>query len=299
VTKRTISLAGLFCITLCTVVLCVQPAFAYFERIVLSSRSLSLGGAFAAIADDPSATVINPAGLTQITSYSFSTTLVRPYDLSDLEEHFVAAAIPTRIGAFGLSWHRLALSDVISEDVFTIAYGRDYIRTSQDASLSFGAGVDIGRVAFSDRFDESKTVVTGSAGVLLRPFPVIAFGYTLRNIGEPSFDLVEGGGDTRLEMTHRFGVAYYFERRIAAIYERQRGQDSRWRNLVGVEMSPSEGFQLRAGLKDGDVTGGIGIEVSRIKVDVGVASHDVLGVSYIFSLGFALPSKDAEGPGRW
>ena len=163
---------------LALLLLSVRPSLAYFERFFISTRTFSLGGAFVALADDPSAAVLNPAGLTQLSSAGFLASYVRPYDVSDLEEHYIAAAVPTSIGAFGVSWHRFGLRDVTSEDLITLAYGRDYIRTSQDASLSFGGSVDIARVDIRDTYNASKTVVSGSAGVLLQPFPIIGLGYS-------------------------------------------------------------------------------------------------------------------------
>jgi hypothetical protein len=270
------------------------PCEAYFERIILSSRTVSLGGAFVSLADDPSAAVVNPAGLTQITSIHLLTTYDRPYGLSDLEEHYVAAAVPTSIGVLGLSWHRLALRDVTSEDLFTIAFARDYIRNSQDASLTFGGSLDIARVAFADVFDRSKTVITGSLSVLLRPFPIIGMGYTARNIGQPSLDLMEGGGKTHLKATHAFGWSYHWERRFIISYQRERGQDRRWRDRLGLEMRIRDDLQLRAGLNRGDVTGGLGVTVSGLAVDVGVESHESLGLSYLVSLGIKFPWRSDE-----
>ena len=42
------------------------------------------------------------------------------------------------------------------------------------------------------------------------------------------------------------------------------------------------------------VTGGLGVTVSRIVVDAGVSGHDVMGLTYYISIGFSLPPKDGE-----
>jgi hypothetical protein len=271
------------------------PAGAYFERIFVSSRAFSLGGAFVALADEPSATVINAAGLAQITSLSFLSSFDRPYEISDLQESYLAAAIPTGIGTVGLSWHRFALHNVTSEDLFTIAFGGDYIRNSQDASLSFGGSIDIARVAYSSVYSESKTVVTGSLSVLLRPFPIIGMGYSIRNLGQPSFDWVAGDGKTNLEMTQAFGLAYHWERRAVFVYERAMAQNGDWVDKMGVEVIAGKQLRIRGGMDNGDVTGGLGVTVSQIIVDAGVAGHEVMGLTYYISLGLTLPAKKAEG----
>lgn len=273
----------------------MRPASAHFERVFASSRAFSLGGCFVALADDPAATVVNAAGLTQAIAPSILTTYTQPYDVFDLEEHFIAATIPSRIGAFGVSWHRFGLADVTAEDLFTLAYGRDLIRTSQDASLSVGGSVDIARVSYEGAFGEAKTVLTGSLSMLLRPFPAIGMGYAVRNLGEPTFGWVSGDTGTKLEMTHAFGFAYHWRQRAVLLYERFRAQNGRWRNSFGVEMSAVEQLKIRGGLAGEDVTGGIGVRVSRVGIDVGVTAHEVLGLSYHASLTFALPSSKTEG----
>lgn len=272
------------------------PADAYFERLSISSRAVSLGGAFVAVADDASAVVINPAGLTQVSSLSFLSSFDQPYSISDLQEHFLAAAIPSRFGTIGLSWHRFALRDVMSEDLVTIAFGRDYIRTSQDASLSFGGSVDIARVAHSDTYTESKTVVTGSLSVLLRPFPIIGIGYSIRNLGQPSFDWLPGDGRTNLKMTQTFGLAYHWQRSAVILYEHMRGQDGEWADRFGIEVNAGKDLRIRGGLSDGEVSGGMGVEVSTVVFDVGVTGHDALGLTYYVSIGASLPSDATKDP---
>jgi hypothetical protein len=269
----------------------VPPAFAHFERFYASSRAFSLGGSFVALADDPAATVVNPAGLTQTLSPSFLVTYTQPYNITDLEEHFLAAALPTRLGAFGISWHRFGLRDVTSEDLFSIAYGRDLIRTSQDASLSVGGGIDVARVSYQGAGTDAKSVVTGSLSILLRPFQPFGVGYTVRNLGAPAFTFLSGDTGTRLETTHAFGFAYHWRRRAVFLYERFRAQSGRWRDSFGVEMNAIDQLKIRGGFAQKDITGGIGVRVSHLDIDVGVTAHEVLGLSYHASLVFRMPSS--------
>ena len=279
----------------------VEPADAYFERLVISSRVHALGGAFVSVADDASAVLINPAGLTQTRTASVLSTISRPYGLSDLDEYFLSAVLPSKIGNFGVSWHRLALEGVTSEDLFTLAYGRDLVRTSQDASLSVGAAIDIGRVAYTGDDGVSEAVLTGTLSVLLRPFPFIGAGYTVRNIGEPSFDFVavktEGtvAGGTPLRATHAFGFAYHWDHVFSVLYEREKGQDGEWNDRLGVEVRAGDLLRIRSGLVGGEVTGGVGVLISNVSIDAAVVSHDALGLSAVMSVGISLPGGGEEG----
>jgi hypothetical protein len=249
-----------------------------------------MGGAFVAIADDASATVTNPAGLAQIQRLNVLSTIVHPYNLSDVEELFLSGGFTTRYGSFGLSWPRIALEDVTSEELFTLAYSHDLIRTSQDASLSIGGSLDILRVSYDHTY-EAKTALTGSFGILLRPFPIIGLGYAIRNLGQPSFDWIAGDGATNVRTTQAFGLAYYYQRRLVFQFERELGQDREWRDRAGIEVYARRELRFRAGLNQGDVTGGIGVYVSGVGIDVGVSSHSALGLSYFLSIGYNLPSK--------
>jgi len=265
--------------------LAAADAHAYFERIYLSSRAYALGGAFVALADDASATVINPAGLTQVPSYNLLATAASPYNVSDLEEYYFAASIPTRIGAFGVSWHRFGMENVTAEDLISVAYGRDLIRTTQDASLSVGASVDISRISYTDVYD-SRTVASGSLSLLLRPFPVIGFGYNIRNLGQPSIEFVAGGGSTVLRTTQTFGFSFFLQQNLVVLYDRELGQDREWRERFGIEFRPRNSLVFRGGLNGGDVTAGVGLKVSTVSVDAAMSAHDALGYTYILSLGF-------------
>lgn len=296
--------AWVFLVPLVVVTLFSTDAGAYFERFSVSSRVDAMGGAFVSVADDASAVVVNPAGLSQLQAPAVISTISEPYGMSDLREYFVAAALPSRYGTVGVSWHHFGLEGVTSEDLFTIALGRDVIRTSQNASLSVGGGVDIARVAYTDMLDASATVVTGSLSVLLRPFPFIGAGYAVRHIGEPSFDFslpawsnpsgIEAG-EARFNATHTFGFAYHREGIFSVLYERERGQDGRWRNRFGIEVGAGDYVRIRSGLSGRDVTGGIGATWSNVTVDVGVTSHGALGLSYVVTAGIALPAWGEDG----
>jgi hypothetical protein len=282
-----------------------RPADAYFERLVISSRAHALGGAFVSVADDASAVVLNPAGLTQTRTAGVLSTISQPYALSDLDEYVLAAVLPSKIGSFGLSWHRFGLDGVTSEDLFTLAYGRDLVRTSQDASLSVGAGVDIGRVAYKGDNAVSETAVAGTLSVLLRPFPFIGAGYTVRNIGQPSFDFVNAAhegtvtGGTTLHATHAFGFAYHWDRLFSVLYERERGQSGIWKDKLGVEVRAGDLLRLRSGLTRDDITGGVGVSISNVSIDASVTSHDALGLSAVISVGISLPGGEEGEEGGW
>lgn len=279
-------------ISLAVLLLIPRGAQAYFERLYMSSRVIAMGGAFAGIADDPSAVMINPAGITGISGYSCLLTGLKPYGLQDLDESSISAVFPAGIGTGGFAWHRLALRGITAENAFSFGFARDYIRTSQDASLAFGGTIDIARVSYSSNHKLSKTLVTGSLGMLLRPFPIIGFGYTVKNIIPRSVDFLPGNGGTRLERTHTWSLAYHWNRKVTFVYDRTRDQDKIWKDHFGMEAEVKNGLVLRSGFDAGGVSGGVGLDLDNINIDIGAVSADATGVTYFVSMGFKIiPEK--------
>ncbi len=271
-------------------------ADAFFERLVVSSRAAALGGAFTGVADDPSALLYNPAGMTSVAGFSFLATATRPYGVDGLDETAFACTVPVGGARAGIAWHRLALRGVESENLFSLGFAWDYIRTSQDASLSFGGTIDLASVSFADRYHESGSLVTGSLGVLLRPFPIIGIGYVVRNVIPGEFDLISGGTSTRLERTHVWSLAYHWKRMATIVFDRARSQDGRWSNRVGLEADVHENLVLRSGVDGSNVNGGFRIRRGELFFDIAVSSKGEAGTSYLLSVGYSFEpgGKDDE-----
>lgn len=260
------------------------PARAHFERMLLSSRAAALGGAFVAIADDPSATVENPAGLCGIRSLSLLSTYQRPYGLDGVDEGYLAAALPVPGVALGASWFHRGVDGIMNEDVLTVAVGRDLKRTSEDASLSIGASVDLAMVSVAESLDESARAASFAAGVLLRPFAFIGVGYAIRNLNAPEFDLVEGGGATTLASTQAVALAYYWQERLVVTVESRQDGSDEWRARGGFELRVESHLVLRGGLDESRASAGAGVEWHGVTLDAAMTSHEVLGASYLFTL---------------
>lgn len=267
-------------------------ARAHFEHFVLSARSASLGGAFVAIADDPSAVTDNAAGLSGFKTPAFLATYNRPYGVDGIDEGYLSAVVPLPGVSLGASWFHRGVEDALSEDMITLALARDLKRTSEDASLAVGATVDFARVAVSAQenvADASATSVTFGASVLLRPFAFIGLGYSIRNLTSPSFDLVEGGGDTELSIAQAAGLSYYWQERLLATVETKQDVQGEWKTRGGLELRIENHVFLRGGLDGSHATAGVGITGKGITVDLGMASHDELGATYLFTLRYARP----------
>jgi len=273
------------------VFLCVAAttSHAFFERIVASSRSEALGGSFVAVADDATATWFNAAGLTSLSHYQLMATYVRPYAVGDVGQGYTVAAVPTSIGVFGASWFYRGLRDVMSENLLSVSYARDLLRTAEDASLSVGATLDYARVSVTDRFNASDDAFTVGLSAHMRPFPMIGVGYAVRNLNESDLHLVDGGLGTTLKRQQSWGLSYFWAQRLILSYERRQDTRGVWRNHGGIELKLGGHVELRSGLDGRYATMGMGVNWSGIMFDVGLSSHESLGATYIFSIGYGPP----------
>jgi hypothetical protein len=259
---------------------------AHFERVVISARNIAMGGAFVSIADDPTAALVNPAGLALMTRAGALATYNQPYNVSLLDGGFAAGAVPLKkVGVLGASWHHLGLRDAMSENLITVAFARHLIATTQDASLSVGLSLDFLR-ASADQTGLSDNLVTGGLGVLLRPFPSIGIGYTIRNLHQGNIHLLEGGPGTEVRRQQAWGLALTWNNRVSVNVQRSPTAVGQWRNHAGVEVTAHRNLYLRGGMNGRFATGGFGVWWRGIRADVAVSSHDRLGATYVFTIGY-------------
>jgi hypothetical protein len=277
-------------LALAIILIAPATAHAHFEHMLLSTRTVSLGNAFVSIADDPSATADNPAGLTGIPTLSAMATYQRPYGVDGLNEGVIAAAVPAGPVSLGVSWFHRGLGGALSEDMMTVAVARDLKRTSEDASLSIGANVDLARVSVTG--GDAATAVAVGAGVLLRPFAFIGLGYSIRAINQPEFDLVPGGASTPLRCSQAAGLAYYWQQRVVLTAETREDADGVWRAHGGVELVAGPVLSLRAGLDGTHPAVGAGVTARGWTLDMGMSTHDSLGASYLITLRYARPRPE-------
>jgi hypothetical protein len=266
-----------------------RAAGAHFERVVASSRTESLGGAFVAVADDATAAWFNAAGLAGLRDYHVLATWHRPYGLSDVNQGFAAGALRTPVGVVGASWFYRGLDGAMGENLLSLSFARDVLRTAEDASLSVGATVDYARVSVSERFDASDDAFTVGLSAHMRPFPMIGVGYTVRNLNESTLHLLDDGVGTELLRRQAWGLSYFWERRLTVSFEQRQDAAGEWRTHGGIELLLGTHVQLRTGLDGRYATMGLGVAWSGINLDVGMTSHEWLGASYIVTIGYAPP----------
>jgi len=138
------------------------------------ARSLGLGGAFAAIADDATAAFANPAGLVQIvrpeisaeirgtgSSGPFTAGYTINGGVSGLG--FISFVVPTRDWAFALYSHQLGSLDFTFDG--PIPQTREFTVRSYSGAAAFQVGDDLSFGAGVSYFDGDRSTGTGPAEI--------------------------------------------------------------------------------------------------------------------------------------
>ncbi len=274
-------------------------------RLGAGARSIGLGGAFTAIADDATATVWNPAGLGSVAdmSLNFST---QQLDLDRSHNFMALTKALGSAGSIGFSFTSVGVDDIEGYDSNENYTGKfDY----GAAALALSYGVDVGSVSF------------GLTGRILRD----AFGLDsvegVRGFGGVDLGMMghalplQGGGDEDVKTFH-YGVALKYlgaslgddtvptVLNVGLAYDLYMGNvvtfaadiEQEFVNLdqsatslrVGAEYTivnyKSTAFSLRGGVSASrdvqNLFGGFGVNISGLQVDYAIqdVASDINGV---------------------
>jgi len=116
--------------------------------------------------------------------------------------------------------------------------------------------------------------------ILIAPIPNVVVGATMRNLGEPRFDLLAGGSSTRLEREFEWGVSLRWRRDGWLRFGRVSHPGGGTATRAGVELRVAGPLGVRAGVGDQAVSGGVDVRVGRWTFDTAYRAHDTLGATY-------------------
>jgi tetratricopeptide (TPR) repeat protein len=249
------------------------------------NRALALGGAYAAIADDASGPIWNPAGLGRLSRPEFQASHASLYGL-DIGEQYASFAWPSwRWGTGALVFRRFAVDEIErrddrnvllgefddSETELTVAYGRSVAdawtlggsvklqRQSIAGYDGMGVGLDLGVQA-------RPAIALGREEVWARR---ISVGIALRNVLEPSLKLdresVADPSALRAGLAyehpvHRFGT-------VLGALDIEKTKDSDANLHAGIEARPHPVIALRGGWNGESLTAGAGLRWHGVAFD--------------------------------
>lgn len=254
---------------------------AQFENATVGTRSQAMGAAFVALADDASALFLNPAGLVLATGVTVYGDYSEPPGEKRISEAKADAVLPVGGTVFGAGWYRSGFEDGTVENQFVAGVARRIVEGTQGSFLSVGASVRVGRISYDRECDcrdgrGAVSEATGDLGIIIRPLPVISFGYAIESIRETVFDI--RGDEFTWHRKSRWGFSYFWEKRLAVSFE-QEHLPGRLRRHYGFVLRTSVPLELLAGFSDEEVSGGARWMNDRFRASVAFASGGEAGLT--------------------
>jgi tetratricopeptide (TPR) repeat protein len=260
------------------------------------NRALAMGGAYAAISDDASGAIWNPAGLGRLSQREFQASSARLYGL-EMNEQFASLAWPSwRWGAAALVFRRFAVGGIErrddrnillsefddSETEFSVAYGR-----SPSEKWSFGALVKMQRQAIAGYDDFGLGL---DVGIQSRPGLLLghesgwahrlSFGLAVRNAVEPSLRLDRDAVADPAAV--RTGLAYVQpiggSRSLLATVDVEKAREADTDLHAGLEARLHSLVALRGGFNGEGYTAGAGLRWRDYAFDYVLEENEIESV---------------------
>jgi len=281
----------------------------------VGARALSLGGAYVAIAEGPTALAWNPGGIgtgqRKEATFFYTSPFVEGNRLT-----FIGYVHPfLDFGTIGVGNQRYGLSDIQKYDEGRAALG-SFSNVQNEWILSYalppygplhlGASAKVETHALDDH---SATGIGADLGLIVRSEDPptqrlsrrnFSFGLAVRNLLEPKLSL--SSGEDRLPMLLRAGVAYRIPFRggggeILLLASLDQGKESGGRGRIGTEVAVGGGLSLRMGMGGEEWSSGLGLETGFGRLDYSYGSRELgtahrLGIT--FSFGSSLSSLREE-----
>jgi len=263
-----------------------------FLRIGVGARALGMGGAFVALADDPTALYWNPAGLVSLESGELASMYTNQFGLG-AHFSFLAFGQPWNeqsgwaIGILNLSLGQIPITGLdengrpivtgymgYSDTALFLAYAQSLFRSSIGVTIKgihqtlgeengLGLGIDFGAM--------TPFIKPFSLGMVLRT------AFVNWSTGEKAF----------LPVQLILGTAYRPFPNVTLALDTGLQTGRRIEFHVGVEYRLFSPVAIRFGLDRGHLTVGAGIAMTNIRIDYALMFHS-LGLSHRFSFGIRL-----------
>lgn len=256
-----------------------------FTDAGVGARSLSLGGAFVALADDPTAIYWNPAALDYL-EYRSGSFYYTGLNFGS-SNNFIGLAYPTiEFGAFGFGWTRFGTDDVkgraidatatgnsdVSHSQFLFSYGK---KLSGNISLGLSFKIETMNMAFANLSDSG---IGADLALYYKPefdsslLQNMTFGINLQNALSPEIrleQLAEGAPvNFKIGLAKAFVLGLDEQRSLfRVLLDFNIGENVPTTVHLGTEYAFKEMGNLRIGFNHGQVAFGAGATYKNIQFD--------------------------------
>lgn len=281
-----------------------------FLDFAASARSLGMGRAHAAVADDASAGYWNPAGLSQLERKDVVALYSQLFEETDFGS--ISFALPTiDWGTFGVSVAHLRSVGFKGRNDQAIETGEfdlndtaillsNGMRIRETLSIGLTAKVIRQKVQAFDDVSYGADV-----GFLWTPHSAFQIGFAAKNVIAPEITLKKESDtfplDLRLGMKYELGSKWLFAVDVNQVENRS------LKPHIGAEYAVSELVALRGGLMESEMTAGLGVWFGDMGIDYAFGFNDAasgiddLGASHRagFRMKFGSRVADEKRSVRW
>jgi hypothetical protein len=254
------------------------------------ARAIGFGGAFVAIADEPSGILWNPAGLTQLMQHEVNAGTVRLFEETSVN-HLSFGMPESRLPSFGLTILSMGsggfqrtndLNEVLGDFEAGNTAFLFSLAKRLNTRFAIGANLKVVRQSIED-FSGSGTGF--DLGGLYWISPAFRVGVSLLNLGGPTITLREE--DEKYPTELRSGAALTVldgKGTLSGEIAHRSGPGTKTRGGAEYWLVPS--MALRLGYDDQNVAGGFSYRfASGLQIDYGLSDH-VLGVTHRFAISY-------------
>ncbi|MFH1679515.1 MAG: PorV/PorQ family protein [Candidatus Eisenbacteria bacterium] len=285
---------------------------AAYSRIGVGARALGMGGAYVAVADDPTATVWNPAGLARVDKLAFTFMYTGGYEF-DRAHNFFGYAQSFSLGSVGIGWTNAGMDGLARRSTVGPSEG-DFDISDNLVLLSlahqygpFGFGLT-GKI-FDQKIDgESESGGGVDLGAFFEAGKRVNFGLVLQDIASEI-------GDDDVPYNLRAGVCVnpIGDLLLAADIEQLEDDQTVWHvgGEAWFEYYPGYLLAIRAGVsdvgrdhQDNGYSAGLGLKVPRFYgIGLDYAFVDEMEESFgnnhriSLNLAFGESERDRDGDG--
>ena len=236
-----------------------------FLRSGVGVRALGLGGAFSAIADDPSAGFWNPAGLAQLNELQLQFSV---YHLSrDRRQSYISVAAPFGLrGSLGLSWVGFQVSGIEARSANTP--DPDFVFRNSNHLFLFTfayrifSGVYLGgnfKMLYQTLHQVTALSTGLDAGVLLFPLNYLRLAVVLRDVRHSL--QWSNGRKERVPTSLRIAAALHLTSNFLLSADLHKTASRNFSLSVGTEYVALNRLPIRIGYLDHTVVAGGGLDV--------------------------------------
>ena len=265
------------------------PIYLHANFIALNSgvRSLAMGNAFVALANDPITIFYNSAGLSKINEIYFLGSRQNLYGIPNLYNDMFVMTFPTPIFRTGFGIQKMELAEVYSEQI--VYFSISSIIRIKKIPIRFGSSLKYESAKVQNLSDsQNPSNFDFDLGLLIDLSEDIYFGFSIYNFLEPEFKFI-----SEFDQIHRSiatGIYYNWRNSVNFLADYFVNEDDAYWNL-GSEMWFYDVFAARLGVSNEKLTSGFGLKTKNWILNGAVMAHEQLGSTYRMSIGYKLNRK--------